>query len=209
MDLIKAIGRTVATSPERQAEADVDWEVVKRVQAGEVAAFDALVRKYRERIYSVVYHLTSNRDDAADLAQDAFIKAFQSINRFKGQSSFFTWLYRIAVNTTYTHLRKSRLRSFFSLDDVQEGSGGIDWTKELSVDPVIGKAAYIREIQEKLNEAFQKLSIKHRTVVTLFEIEGFSHTEIAEIVGCSEGTVRSRLHYAKQQLQADLKAYLK
>ena len=209
MDLIKAIGRTITASPERQAEADLDLEVVRRVQAGEVAAFDGLVRKYRERIYSVIYHLTSNRDDAADLAQDAFIKAFQSINRFKGQSSFFTWLYRIAVNTTYTHLRKSRLRSFFSLDDVQEGTERLEWFKELSVDPAIGKTAYIREIQEKLNEAFQKLSIKHRTVVTLFEIEGFSHTEIAEIVGCSEGTVRSRLHYAKQQLQADLKAYLK
>ena len=209
MDLIKTLGRTVTASPERQAEADVDLEIVRRVQAGDVAAFDALVRKYRERIYSVVYHLTSNRDDAADLAQDAFIKAFQSINRFKGQSSFFTWLYRIAVNTTYTHLRKSRLRSFFSLDDVKEGGEGIEWLKELSVEPSIGKAAYIKEIQEKLNEAFQKLSIKHRTVVTLFEIEGFSHTEIAEIVGCSEGTVRSRLHYAKQQLQSDLKAYLK
>ena len=209
MDLIKAIGRTVTSSPERQAEADVDLEIVRRVQAGDVAAFDALVRKYRERIYAVVYHLTSNRDDAADLAQDAFIKAFQSINRFKGNSSFFTWLYKIAVNATYTHLRKSRLRSFFSLDEVQEGGEGVEWIKELSVEPSIGKAAYIKEIQEKLNEAFQKLSIKHRTVVTLFEIEGFSHTEIAEIVGCSEGTVRSRLHYAKQQLQADLKAYLK
>ena len=209
MDVIKAIGRTITASPERQAEADLDLEIVKRVQAGEVAAFDALVRKYREKIYSVIYHLTSNRDDAADLAQDTFIKAFQSLSRFKGQSSFFTWLYRIAVNTTYTHLRKSRLRSFFSLDDVQESGEGIEWLKELSVDPAIGKAAYIKEIQEKLNEAFQKLSIKHRTVVTLFEIEGFSHTEIAEIVGCSEGTVRSRLHYAKQQLQAELKAYLK
>lgn len=209
MDLSKAIGRTITASPERQAEADLDWEVVKRVQAGEVAAFDGLVRKYRERIYSVVYHLTSNRDDASDLSQDAFIKAFQSIHRFKGQSSFFTWLYRIAVNTTYTHLRKSRLRSFFSLDEVQETGEGAEWLKELSVDPAIGKASYIKEIQERLNEAFQKLSIKHRTVVTLFEIEGFSHTEIAEIMGCSEGTVRSRLHYAKQQLQADLKSYLK
>lgn len=209
MDLIKTIGRTLAISPERQAAADADWEVVKRVQTGDVAAFDALILKYRERIYSVVYHLTSNREDAADLAQDSFIKAFQSINRFKGQSSFFTWLYRIAVNTTYTHLRKSRLRSFFSLDDVREGSEGIDWMKELSVESGIGKTAYIKELQERLNEAFQKLSIKHRTVVTLFEIEGFSHSEIAEIAGCSEGTVRSRLHYAKQQLQADLKAYLR
>jgi RNA polymerase sigma-70 factor (ECF subfamily) len=209
MDLIKAIGRTVSSTPERKAEADADLEIVRRVQAGDVAAFDGLVRKYRERIYSVIYHLTSNRDDAADLAQDAFIKAFQSINRFKGNSSFFTWLYKIAVHGTYTHLRKSRMRSFFSLDEVQEGGEGVDWLKDLSVEPSIGKAAYIKEIQEKLNEAFQKLSIKHRTVVTLFEIEGFSHTEIAEIVGCSEGTVRSRLHYAKQQLQADLKAYLK
>ena len=88
----KVLGKTLAASPERQQEADADIDVVRRVQAGDVAAFDRLVLKYRERVYGIVYNLTSNREDAADLTQDAFIKAFQSIHRFGGQSSFFTWL---------------------------------------------------------------------------------------------------------------------
>jgi RNA polymerase sigma-70 factor (ECF subfamily) len=120
MNLSKALGKTLVASPERQLEADVDRAVVLRVQAGDVAAFDQLILKYRERLYAVVYNMTSNREDTADLVQDAFIKAFQSINRFGGQSSFFTWLYRIAVNSTLTHLRKNKLRTFFSLEQVDE-----------------------------------------------------------------------------------------
>ena len=118
MDATKALGKTLVASPERRQEADADLAVVRRVQAGDVAAFDGLIRKYRERLYGIVYNLTSNREDAADLTQDAFIKAFQSIQRFSGQSSFFTWLYRIAVNSTISHLRKNRLRAFFSLEAI-------------------------------------------------------------------------------------------
>ena len=172
----KAFDKTLVASPERQQEADSDWSLVQRVQSGDVAAFDLLMRKYRERVYSVVYNMTSNRDDAADLTQDAFIKAFQSINRFQGQSSFFTWLYRIAQLTDKTGVERE---------------------------------VFVKELQEKLNEAMQKLSIKHRTVVTLFEIDGLSHEEIAEVVGCSVGTIRSRLHYAKQLLQSELQPYLR
>ena len=100
MDAVKTLGKTLVASPERQVEADSDMDIVRRVQGGEVGSFDQLVLKYRGRVYSVVYNLTSNREDASDLTQEAFIKAFQSINRFQGQSSFFTWLYRIAVNST-------------------------------------------------------------------------------------------------------------
>ena len=120
MNASKALEKTLVASPERKLEADADLDVVRRVQAGDVAAFDTLIRKYRERVLGIIYNMTSNREDAADLAQDAFIKAFQSINRFQGQASFFTWLYRIAVNSTVTHLRKNRLRSFFSLESVRE-----------------------------------------------------------------------------------------
>src|SRR3982750_4206714 len=118
MNLSKVFTKAIISSPERQLEADADFSVVRQVQAGDVAAFDQLIVKYRERVFGVVYNLTANREDAADLTQDAFIKAFQSINRFGGQSSFFTWLYRIAVNSTLSHLRKTRLRSFFSLERV-------------------------------------------------------------------------------------------
>ena len=203
----KALQKTLVVSPERQHEADSDRVIVQRVQAGEVAAFDSLILKYRERVLGVVYNMTSNREDAADLTQDAFIKAFQSIHRFQAQSSFFTWLYRIAVNSTLTHLRKAKLRTFFSFEKITDEDKTAELVNQMTDKKGADRALFIRELQEKLNEAMMKLSIKHRTVVTLFEIEGLSHEEIAEITECSVGTVRSRLHYAKQLLQAELQQY--
>ena len=205
----KVLGKALAASPERRQEADADVEIVRQVQAGDVAAFDRLIGKYRERVYGIVYNMTSNREDAADLTQDAFIKAFQSIHRFGGQSSFFTWLYRIAVNSTLSHLRKSRLRSFFSLETIDsEAPVAKEIIAALTDKTGAERDSYVRELQEKLNDAMLKLSTKHRTVVTLFEIEGLSHQEIAEVMECSVGTVRSRLHYAKQVLQAELQPYM-
>ena len=204
----KALQKTLVVSPERQLEADSDRIIVQRVQAGEVAAFDNLILKYRERVFGVVYNMTSNREDAADLTQDAFIKAFQSIHRFQAQSSFFTWLYRIAVNSTLTHLRKAKLRTFFSFEKITDEDKTAELVNQMTDKKGADRDLYIRELQEKLNEAMMKLSIKHRTVVTLFEIEGIGHEEIAEIMDCSVGTVRSRLHYAKQLLQAELQLYL-
>jgi RNA polymerase sigma-70 factor, ECF subfamily len=209
LEAIKVLGKTLVASPERLREADDDLNVVRRVQAGEVAAFDQLILKYRIRIYGVVYNLTSNREDAADLTQDAFIKAFQSIQRFQGQSSFFTWIYRIAINATLSYLRKNRSRSFFSLEQIDEDAPvSREIIAALTDKTGAERDTYVRELQEKLNEAMQKLSINHRTVVTLFEIDGLSHQEIAEIMNCSVGTVRSRLHYAKQLLQAEMESYL-
>lgn len=209
MNLSKVFTKAIISSPERQQEADSDYAVVKQVQAGDVAAFDQLIVKYRERVFGIVYNLTANREDASDLTQDAFIKAFQSINRFQGSCSFFTWLYRIAVNTTLSHLRKNRLRSFFSLEKLQEENVNTEVLDQLTDKKGADRDTYLQELKEKLNEALQKLSIPHRTVITLFEIDGLSHAEIAEIMGCSEGTVRSRLHYAKQFLQGELGKYLR
>jgi len=207
---IKVLGKALIASPERLKEADDDLAIVRQVQAGDVAAFDKLILKYRTRIFGVVYHLTSNREDAADLTQDAFIKAFQSIQRFSGQSSFFTWLYRIAINGTLSHLRKNRSRSFFSLEKMDSNEPvSKEIISALTDKTGAERDTYVRELQEKLNEAMLKLSISHRTVVTLFEIDGLSHQEIAEVMSCSVGTVRSRLHYAKQLLQAELQPYLR
>ncbi|MFA6288691.1 MAG: sigma-70 family RNA polymerase sigma factor [Opitutaceae bacterium] len=205
----KALTKTLVASPERQQEADSDWMIVQRVQAGDVASFDQLILKYRERVYAMIYNMTSNREDAADLTQDSFIKAFQSINRFQGQSSFFTWLYRIAVNSSLTHIRKNKLRTFFSFDKVHEDAGVSEVINRLTDKKDVERDVFVNELQEKLNEALQKLSIPHRTVVTLFEIDGLSHEEIAEVMNCSVGTVRSRLHYAKQLLQAELQSYVR
>ena len=210
MDALKAIGKPLVASPERQLEADSDWDIVRRVQAGDVAAFDVLTLRYRGIVYGVIYNMTSNREDAADLTQDAFIKSFQSINLFQGQSSFFTWLYRIAVNSTLTHLRKNRLRTFFSLEKVDENDRqSAEVIEALTDNTGVERNTFVKELQERLNDAMQKLSIRHRTVVTLFEIDDLSHQEIAEIMNCSVGTVRSRLHYAKQQLQSELQPFIR
>jgi RNA polymerase sigma-70 factor (ECF subfamily) len=199
----------VAASPDRRAEADADLAVVRRVQAGDVAAFDELILRYRERVVGLLYQMTGNREDAADLAQDAFINAFQSIRSFSGQASFFTWLYRIAVNGTLTHLRRHRHRTFFSLEKMQEDGATAEVIARLTDAKGADRETFVKELQEKLNEALQKLSIKHRTVITLFEIDGLSHEEIADVMHCSVGTVRSRVHYAKQLLQAELSVYLR
>jgi RNA polymerase sigma factor (sigma-70 family) len=208
MNLSKTFDKTLTLSPERQAEADADLRLVQQVCAGNMSAFDQLVLRYRERVYSVVYNLTSNREDAADLTQDTFIKAFHSIGRFKGHSSFFSWLYRIAINATLSHLRRNRMRRFFSLEKMIEEDHSAELLQALMQQATNGKETVLKELQEKLNEALQKLSFKHRTVITLFEIDQLSHQEIADIMECSVGTVRSRLHYAKQQLQAYLGDYL-
>jgi RNA polymerase sigma-70 factor (ECF subfamily) len=209
MSVIKTITKPLVSSPERRLEADEDLVIVRKIQSGDVDAFDSLIFKYRERVYSVIYNLTSNREDASDLTQETFIKAFQSINRFKGKSSFFTWLYRISLNTSLTHLRKNKLRRFFSFEKMVEEDHTEGFIENLRTESDSDKAALMTELQERLNDAFQKLSVKHRTVITLFEIDGLSHKEIAEIVGTSIGTVRSRLHYAKQFLQGELKDYIR
>ncbi len=209
MSIIKTITKPLVSSPERRLEADEDLVIVRKIQAGDVDAFDSLILKYRERVYSIIYNLTSNREDASDLTQETFIKAFQSINRFKGKSSFFTWLYRIALNTSLTHLRKYKLRRFFSFEKMVEEDHTEGFIENLKTESDSDKAALMSELQERLNDAFQKLSVKHRTVITLFEIDGLSHKEIADIVGTSIGTVRSRLHYAKQFLQGELKDYIR
>lgn len=199
----------ISTSEVRNLEASEDMLWVQKVQAGEVVVFDKLVKKYRERLYSVVYNLTSNREDTADLTQEVFIKAFRSISKFKGKSSFFTWVYRIAVNTTISHLKKNKFRHFFSFEAIQEEGASSEVLDVLCSRVTSEKSFFLKELQEKLNEALQSLSIAHRTVIVLYEIEGLSHQEIAQVMESSEGTVRSRLHYAKQQLQVLLKDYLK
>ena len=208
MNLSKVFTKAIIASPERLQEADADFSIVRKVQAGDVAAFDQLILKYRERVFGVIYNLTGNREDASDLTQDSFIKAFQSIQRFQGNCSFFTWLYKISVNSTLSHLRKNRLRTFFSLEKLHEDATNTQILEQLTHKNGADRDACLRELQEKLNEALQKLSIPHRTVITLFEIDGLSHADIAEVMSCSEGTVRSRLHYAKQFLQGELGKYI-
>jgi RNA polymerase sigma-70 factor (ECF subfamily) len=183
--------------------------LVRRAQNGDMSAYDDLVRRYQERIYATIYHMTSNHEDANDLAQETFIKAFQALKSFKGGSSFYTWVYRIAVNKTINFLKQRKNRAQMSLNDLDFNAEHDPDLVALISDKTPRRDAGLAELQEKLNEAMQKLSDFHRLVVTLHDVQGLSHEEIAKIMDCNIGTVRSRLFYARQQLQAYLAEYLK
>jgi len=183
--------------------------LVKRARQGDLGAYDDLVRRYQERIYATVYHMTSNHEDANDLAQEAFIKAFHALKSFKGGSSFYTWVYRIAVNKTINFLKQRKNKFQMSLDDIDFNAEHDPDLVALVSEKTPRREVNLSELQEKLNEAMQKLSEPHRLVVTLHDVQGLSHDEIAEIMECNIGTVRSRLFYARQQLQAYLSDYLK
>ncbi len=184
-------------------------ELVNKARKGDLGAYDQLVQRYQERIYATVYHMTSNHEDANDLAQEAFIKGFQALKSFKGGSSFYTWVYRIAVNKTINFLKQRKNRSQMSLNDLDFNAEHDPDLVSLISDKTPRREAGLTELQEKLNEAMQKLSEPHRLVVTLHDVQGLSHEEIAKIMDCNIGTVRSRLFYARQQLQGFLSDYLK
>jgi RNA polymerase sigma-70 factor, ECF subfamily len=194
-----------APVPEPTPEADL----VKNARRGDLEAYDELVRRYQERIYATIYHMTSNHEDANDLAQEAFIKAFHALKSFKGGSSFYTWVYRIAVNKTINFLKQRKNKAQMSLDDLDFNAEHDPDLVALISDKTPRREVNLAELQEKLNEAMQKLSEPHRLVVTLHDVQGLSHEEIATIMGCNIGTVRSRLFYARQQLQAYLSDYLR
>jgi len=186
-----------------------DWALVRRAQREDTSAYDELIRRYQERIYATIYHMTANHEDANDLAQDAFIKAYRALKSFKGDSSFYTWLYRIAVNKTINFLKLRKNRVQMSLNDM-------DFNAEHDPDLVAlishnnpRRDLSLAELQEKLNTAMQKLSEDHRMAVVLHDIQGLTHEEIGAIMDCNVGTVRSRLFYARQQLQAYLADYLR
>jgi RNA polymerase sigma-70 factor (ECF subfamily) len=186
-----------------------EGELVRRARKGDLAAYDDLVRRYQERIYATIYHMTSNHEDANDLAQDTFIKAFHALKSFKGGSSFYTWVYRIAVNKTINFLKQRKHKAHLSLDDLDFNAEHDPDLVALISDKTPRREAYLSELQQKLNEAMQKLSEPHRLAVTLHDVQGLSHEEIAEIMDCNIGTVRSRLFYARQLLQAYLADQLK
>src|ERR1051325_4029685 len=186
-----------------------DLVLVQNAQRGDVSAYDELVRRYQERIYSTIYHMTANHEDAFDLAQETFIKGFQALRSFKGDSSFYTWVYRIAVNKTINFLKQRKNKSHLSLNDLDFNAEHDPDLVALVSDKTPRRDAGLTELQEKLNAAMHKLSPPHRLVVTLHDVQGLAHEEIARIMDCNIGTVRSRLFYARQQLQGYLSDYLK
>ena len=196
------------------SDADVPAEVsegdlVQQARNGDLSAYDELVKRYQERIYATIYHMTSNHEDANDLAQDAFIKAFSALKSFKGGSTFYTWLYRIAVNKTINFLKQRKNKYHLSLNDLDFNAENDPDLVALISHKTPQRDAGLSELQKKLNEALLKLSEPHRMVVVLHDVQGLSHDEIADVMDCNIGTVRSRLFYARQQLQGQLADYLK
>jgi RNA polymerase sigma-70 factor (ECF subfamily) len=187
-----------------EAEEVDDRALAEQAARGDLGSYDQLVRRYHGRLYGLVYNMTSSREDTEDLLQEVFLKAFTALPRFKGDSSFYTWVYRIAINRTINFLKKRKKRQALSLDNVDHGIERDEAYLELSSRGSPLRDMGIIELQERLNEALQTLSDKHRTVVVLHDIQGVPHQEIGRMLGVSEGTVRSRLFYARQRLQHEL-----
>lgn len=198
-----------STSPPNSAHSE-DKVLVERAQEGDTQAFDALVRKYSPKLYGLVYNMTNNREDTADLLQDIFSKAYRSLRRFMGKSSFYTWIYSIAVNMTLNFLKKRGRHGKISLDDVDSGiQNDPEFIRLTTAQGDTLREVRIHELQKRLNDAMARLSDDHRTVVTLYDVQGLQHNEIAQILSVSEGTVRSRLFYAHRLLQGFLEDLVK
>ena len=188
-----------------EADAAADADLVRRAQAGDARAFDSLVTRYRGKVYGMCYHLVQNEQDAWDLAQDAFIKAWRALASFKGDSSFYTWIYRIAHNAGYDWLRKKRIQGEGEFDDeigkpIAAGAEAVP-KGDRRPDEVLKN----RELGDRIKDAIAQLSPDHRTAILLRDVEGLSYEEIAEVMGISLGTVMSRLFYARKKLQELLK----
>lgn len=177
-----------------------DMILVRRVKLGDIAAFGELVQKYKQRIYFVAYRMTNSHADADDLSQKAFIKAYESIDRFREKSSFFTWLYRIVVNITINHLKKIKREQVFTLDEnIVIDNSNLNNPR---------KIAENRQLHEQITKAISSLPLKQRTVVELAILEGLSHREIARILRCPEKTVSWRLFQARKKLKEKLNSYV-
>jgi RNA polymerase sigma-70 factor (ECF subfamily) len=194
---------------EAEFEQHPDVALVERVRAGDVAAYDTLVRKYERQIFRIAQHITQNREDAEDVAQDAFLKAYEKLNQFQGNSKFYTWLVRIAVNEGLMRLRKRRTSKTVSIDeDVETEEGSVsreiaDWAP----DP---EQNYTQsELAEILRKTIQGLPQGFRIVFVLRDVEGLSTEETAETLGLSIPAVKSRLLRARLQLRERLSRYFR
>lgn len=198
--------KNVPTEAPDAAAGPDDLELVARSQAGDTSAFNELVTRYRTRAFSMIYNMVRNEQDAWDLAQDGFLKAWKNIGRFRGQSSFYTWLYRILMNVTIDSLRRKQIESGTEFDDqigLRNIAPGATTAPKSEMQPA--EKISDGEIRTRIDEAIAKLSPEHRAAIVMREIDGLEYSEIAEQMGCSIGTVMSRLFYARKKLQALLK----
>jgi len=189
-------------------EAD-DRELVDLARAGDHNAFRLLFERYRRRAYALAYGMLRNSDDALDVVQEAFIKAHRYLDRFEGNSSFYTWMYRIVMNLSIDHIRKAKRARHVDFDDALAHHEENAPVGEESLLPrILGsnphKSLARREVREQISEALETLSENHRAVLIMRELDGLSYEQMAEVMKCSKGTIMSRLFHARRNMQKQL-----
>jgi RNA polymerase sigma-70 factor (ECF subfamily) len=184
-----------------------DRALVQAAQRGDMAAFEELVARHRDKIYARAYSMMRNEEEAIDLSQEAWVKGWQRLAQFQGESSFGTWMTRIVINLCLDQLRKQKRQRTESIEAMDEESGGVE--RQMPVITSNPTAGLERgELRQRIDRALGQLSYEHRTVLVLHEFEEMEYKEIAKTMGCSIGTVMSRLFYARRKLAvllADLK----
>ena len=184
-----------------------DNALLERCRAGDLAAFEPLVEKYRQRVWRVAFQMLRDREEAWDVSQEAFVRAYQSLGSFRGQSAFYTWLFRIVVNLATDRVRQRAARGrAFGTDPVPEE----EWERAMPDKVTTGPddEAARREERERIAQALDQLPANYRTIIILSDIEGLTYRELAEALEIPIGTVMSRLHNARKRLQQVLKPLL-
>lgn len=186
----------------------IETLLIDELREGDMTALAILVEKYKRIVYRVAIQITKNHEDANDVMQDTFLKVYESIHSFRKDAAFETWLYRIVVNHATNLVKRRERRRESPLSSTSEGEIHPDLrrTTDLANNPHLNLER--KERQRWVTQAINSLPLKQRTVVILYEFEGLTHPEIASILNCSEGTVRSRLHYARHKLKDLLKPYV-
>lgn len=192
----------------KEGQEPSDQELIEAFQKGDQTVFEVLVSRYEDRLFNTVLGLVRNQHEAEDVFQDVLLKLYKKLKDFRGESKFFTWLYRVSVNTTWDHLRKKKRRPAISLDAAIEDKK-ISPKKLESPDAGPSQLAEGSEGKQILNKVLGKLKPDHRIVLQLKEVEGYSYQEIADILKCSIGTVESRLFRARAQLKKKLVPFMK
>jgi RNA polymerase sigma-70 factor, ECF subfamily len=178
-----------------------DQTLVRAARRGDMAAFEELVARHRDRIYARAYSMMRNEEEAVDLSQEAWVKGWQRLRQFQGESSFGTWMTRVVINLCLDQLRKQKRQRTESIEGMSEESGGVE--RQMPVVTVNPTAGLERaELRQRIERAMEQLSYEHRTVLVLNEFEDMDYKEIAKTMGCSIGTVMSRLFYARRKLAA-------
>ena len=178
-----------------------DDELVKAAQKGDMAGFEELVARHRDKIYARAFSMMRNEDEAVDLSQEAWVKGWQRLNQFQGDASFATWMTRIVINLCLDQLRKNKRIKSESIDEMNEETGGVERQMPI-LNPNPTEGLERDELRQRIDKALAQLSYEHRTVLVLHEFEELEYKLIAKRMGCSIGTVMSRLFYARRKMAA-------